>query len=72
MARIDVDKRATQPGYQADIIKFQAMRDELAPLFVEYFRIKDPDIQAAWLALDPLMAQVVDFCKKVEAGKDVS
>ena len=72
MARINVDDRVTQPGYQADLIKFRKLREELAQLIAGYSQIKDPVHQAAWLAKDTLLAEVLDFCTKVEAGKDAS
>lgn len=72
MANVDVDKRAKQPGYQSDLIKFRNLREELAPLIAEYRRIKDPGHQAAWLEKDDLLAEALDFCKKVETGKDAS
>lgn len=72
MARIDIDGKVKQPGYKADLIKFRKFREELAPLIEVYNLIKDPTHQEAWLAKDTLLAEVLDFCTKVEAGKDAS
>ena len=72
MARIDVDERVSQPGYHADLVQFRRLRSDIAPLFAEFFRLKDPIHREAWLAKDVLMSEMVDFCRKVEGEKNVS
>ena len=72
MARVDIDERVKHPGYQADLVQFRRLRSDIAPMFTEFFRLKNPIHREAWLAKDTLMAEMVDFCRKVEAEKDVS
>ncbi len=68
MADISVD--TTSQGYQRHLSRFRALKTYYAPIIKIYYQA-DEDAQKAWRRRDPLLKELLDFARRVEAQKEL-
>jgi len=67
MANVNIDP--TSPAYNQLHGRFTALRNNLRP-HLKVFQRLDPDDQEAWLANDPLLNDVMTWCRTLARGND--